>query len=91
MVDSIMGGITMSEIDSFISVWDLVTDDRSTSKLATAIETVGFYTWDRFGRYIHISFETKEDAHIAIRNELLNELAGGYKGNEEDQEYFYHL
>lgn len=77
----------MKEKDSFISIAELGFTDQSTRKLATAVEMVGFYTWDRFGRYIFVP--ATGEIHKDKRDRVLNDLVNGYKGIEEDSDYFY--
>lgn len=77
--------------DPFRSVAELAFSKESVGKLATAIEETGFYTWDRYGRYIFVPPVKANEAaiHSDRRNELLNKLAEGYKGIEEDSDFFY--
>ena len=81
----------MSEKDIFKSIAELAFSDQPVGRLATAIEKNGFYTWDKFGRYIHVPPVGEENLYSDIRDEVLKELAKGYKDDEEDSDYFYEM
>ena len=81
----------MSKKDKFWSVAELAFTKASIGTLAIAIEMGGFYTWDRFGRYCHISSKGGTNDWGKIYNNVLDKLAEGHVGDEEDSDYYYRM
>lgn len=61
--------------EDFVFVLDLVHGDTSVGSVVTAVQTVGYYSWDRFGRYVHIPSDTQDASLIKAREQLLEELS----------------
>jgi hypothetical protein len=81
----------MSNKNTFISIAELAATEVSISRLATAIEMVGFNAWDRFGRFTHVKPIDADNEQGRLRNSVLDALAKGYKGDEVDIEYFENM
>jgi hypothetical protein len=78
----------MSTNDPFKSIAELAIIEVPINKLATAIEMVGFYTWDRFGRYTHVIPADSDAQNKRLLSVVLDALAKGFKGDEIDSDYF---
>jgi hypothetical protein len=59
----------------FTCVADFIQDGVHRGDIVTAIETDGFFTWDRYGRYIHVPASGGDDERKALRTKLLDQLA----------------
>ncbi len=81
----------MSKKDSFNSLAHLAIHSVTVDRLASAIELEGFYTWDRFNRFIHIpSNDNDEDNDYSdIRKTVLDALAEGIIADENDNDDFH--
>jgi hypothetical protein len=76
------------EETSFNSIADLCLDStHSINAIAAAIELIGFYTWDKLGRFIYVSPD--KDAHKKLCGDLVDHLSEACKGGYEfDEDYF---
>ena len=74
--------------DPFISLAELVITDQPIGRLATAIEVVGFYTWDRFRRFTLVTQESTSEEHNNLFKWVLDALAKGVKEDEIDFDYY---
>lgn len=61
--------------EDFVFVADLVYGSATVGSVVTAVETVGYYSWDRFGRYVCIPPDTIDGSLIEARVRLLEELS----------------
>ncbi|MDV6341125.1 hypothetical protein R2103_05000 [Nitrosomonas sp. Is24] len=79
------------ENQSFTSIAQLCLDSQySIAEIASAIELVGFYTWDKLGRFIYVLPKEKiQDDFRKLYEDLLEHLSEVIRGGYEfDEDYF---
>lgn len=78
----------MSKHETFYDIVKLVELGYSIPGIATAIEAKGFYTWDRFGRFLKVPPSNKADEFNEVRESVLDALAEGIRDDEIDVDYY---
>ena len=61
--------------NNFHNMWLLISHGVKVADIATAIEKVGFYTWDRYGRFMHIKPSLDGSPCSPKCEEILEKLA----------------
>lgn len=57
--------------------------------IVSMIRDYGFYRQDKFGELVLIPPNTTDPDGLELREQLLDELAGGFKGGDYDPDYYY--
>ncbi len=81
----------MNKREPFWSIPQLFEAGYSITEIATAIEVDGFYTWDRFGRFVKVPPIDKGGIFSELRDAVLDALAEGIKAGEVDSDYFLNM
>lgn len=71
----------------FCSIVDILKSGYDIGEIVTAVEAMGYFTWDSYGRFVHIPPTGGDDESISTRGQLLDELAESYRFHFDFRQY----